>query len=131
MIFTYMSRVNGSSFRSRDFGTIERFVEPCILLLLSKEPTHGYGLMDGLAKHCGENVDVGDLYRTLRRMEHDGWVSSAWDRKTNGRDKRVYTITKEGRSFLKHAITSLKQTDELIHHLFSGYQKVYPDSNAI
>ena len=126
-----MSRVNGTLFRSRDFGTIERFIEPCILLLLSREPTHGYGLMEGLEKHCGEKVDVGDLYRTLRRMEHDGWVSSAWDRKTNGRDKRVYTITKEGRAFLKHAVASLKQTDELIHHLFSGYQKVYPEHNAI
>ena len=123
-----MCQLCGCSFRSRDFGTIERFVEPCILLLLSKEPTHGYGLMEGLAKHCGERVDVGDLYRTLRRMEHDGWVSSAWDRETNGRDKRVYTITKEGRAFLKHAVASLKQTDKLIHHLFSGYQKAYKNN---
>ena len=126
-----MSRVNGTLFRSRDFGTIERFIEPCILLLLSREPTHGYGLMEGLEKHCGEKVDVGDLYRTLRRMEHDGWVNSAWDRKENQRDKRIYTITEEGRAFLKHAVASLRQTDELIHHLFSGYQKVYPESNAI
>jgi len=131
MIFTYMSRVNGTLFRSRDFGTIERFIEPCILLLLSREPTHGYGLMEGLEKHCGEKVDVGDLYRTLRRMEHDGWVNSAWDRKENQRDKRIYTITEEGRAFLKHAVASLKETDELIHHLFRGYQKVYPESNAI
>ncbi|KKS98078.1 MAG: PadR family transcriptional regulator [Candidatus Gottesmanbacteria bacterium GW2011_GWA2_43_14] len=126
-----MSRVNGTLFRSRDFGTIERFIEPCILLLLSREPTHGYGLMEGLEKHCGEKVDVGDLYRTLRRMEHDGWVNSAWDRKENQRDKRIYTITEEGRAFLKHAVASLKETDELIHHLFRGYQKVYPESNAI
>ena len=131
MIFTYMCRTCGCSFRSRNFGTIERFVEPCILLLLSKEPVHGYGLLEGLETHCGEKVDVGDLYRTLRRMEHDGWVSSAWDRETNGRDKRVYTITQEGRAFLKHAVASLKQTDELIHHLFSGYQKVYSEGNTI
>ncbi|KKR71330.1 MAG: PadR-like protein family transcriptional regulator [Candidatus Roizmanbacteria bacterium GW2011_GWB1_40_7] len=130
MIFTYMCKTCGCSSRSRDFGTIERFVEPCILLLLSKESAHGYGLLEGLETHCGEKVDVGDLYRTLRRMEHDGWVTSVWDKK-NVRDKRVYTITKEGHAFLKHAVASLKQTDELIHHLFSGYQKVYPDSNAI
>jgi len=126
-----MNRVNESPLRSRDFGTIERFVEPCILLLLSKEPAHGYGLMEGLEKHCGERVDVGDLYRTLRRMEHDGWVRSVWNRKKNARDKRVYTITKEGRAFLKHAVASLKQTDDLIHHLFRGYQKAYSVSNTI
>ena len=131
MIFTYMCHTCGCSFRSRNFGSIERFIEPCILLLLSKEPAHGYGLLEGLETHCGERVDVGDLYRTLRRMEHDGWVSSAWDRKENQRDKRVYTIAEEGRAFLKHAVASLQQTDELIHHLFSGYQKVYPESNTI
>ena len=131
MIFTYMCQTCGCSFRSRNFGSIERFIEPCILLLLSKEPAHGYGLLEGLETHCGEKVDVGDLYRTLRRMEHDGWVSSVWDRKDNERDKRVYTITEEGRAFLKHAVSSLKETDELIHHLFSGYQKVYPEDKTI
>ncbi|KKS41031.1 MAG: PadR-like protein family transcriptional regulator [Candidatus Gottesmanbacteria bacterium GW2011_GWA2_42_16] len=130
MIFTYMSTMNAISFRSRDFGTIERFVEPCILLLLSKASAHGYGLMDGLAKHCGEKVDIGNLYRTLRRMEQVGWVTSKWDSQENERDKRVYSITKTGRAFLKGAVASLQQTDELIHHLFRGYQKVYPEGSA-
>lgn len=123
--------MHGDPLRLRDFGTIERFVEPCILLLLSREPTHGYGLMEGLAKHCGEKVDIGNLYRTLRRMEQDGWVTSEWDKKDNERDKRVYTVTNRGRAFLKDAVASLQQTDELIHHLFSRYQKVYPESNTI
>ncbi len=123
--------IHGDHSRSRDFGTIERFVEPCILLLLSKATSHGYGLMEGLAKHCGEKVDVGDLYRTLRRMEQDGRVTSVWDKKDNERDRRVYTITETGRAFLKDAITSLKQTDGLIHHLFGGYQKMYPNKKTL
>ncbi len=116
---------------SRNFGTIERFVEPCILLLLSKEPAYGYGLMEGLEKHCGERVDIGNLYRTLRRMEQNDWVTSQWDRKENERDKRMYTVTKTGRAFLKSAVLSLKQTDELIHHLFSGYQKIYLEDKTL
>src|SRR3989338_7841130 len=131
MIFTYMSRIRGTLLRSRDFGTIERFVEPCVLLLLLREPTHGYGLMEGLAKHCGEKVDIGNLYRTLRRMEQGRWVTSVWDKKENERDKRVYTITETGRAFLKNAVTSLQRTDELIHHLFSGYQKIYLNKKTL
>jgi len=126
-----MCRTCGCSFRSREFGNIERFVEPCILILLSKKQSHGYGLMEDLKKQCGEKVDVGDLYRTLRRMEYSGWVTSKWDSKENERDKRVYTITEEGQAFLKEAIFSLKKTDSLIHNLFSGYQKVYPDNKGI
>lgn len=126
-----MNSMNGTPFRSRNFGTIERFVEPCILLLLSREPTHGYGLMEGLTKHCGEKVDIGNLYRTLRRMEQVGWVTSEWDSNENERNKRVYTITETGRICLKDAVSSLQRTDGLIHHLFRGYQKIYLNNKAL
>ena len=82
-----------SSSKPRDFGNVERFVEPCILLLLSKNSSHGYGLMDELEKHCGENVDIGNLYRTLRKMEKVGWVISVWEKGNIGPDKRKYEIT--------------------------------------
>lgn len=118
-----MCRTCGCSFRSRDFGNVERFIEPCILLLLSKDSSHGYGLMEDLEKHCGEKVDIGDLYRTLRRMERDGWVESDWERNVVGPDRRTYTITQEGKDFLKSAASSLIHTDKLIHRFLEGYQK--------
>ena len=123
MIFTYMCKTCGCSFRSRDFGNIERFIEPCILLLLSKDSSHGYGLMEDLEKHCGEKVDIGDLYRTLRRMERDGWVKSDWEKNESGPDRRIYTITSEGKDFLRLASSSLIRTDKLIHRFLEGYQK--------
>ncbi len=123
MIFTYMCRTCGCSFRSRDFGNIERFIEPCILLLLSQGTSHGYGLMENLEKHCGEKVDIGDLYRTLRRMERDGWVKSDWEENTAGPDRRMYTIAEEGKKFLELAASSLIRTDKLIQRFLEGYQK--------
>lgn len=125
MIFTYMCKTCGCSFRSRDFGTIERFVEPCILLLLSKSASHGYGLMEDLEKHCGEKVDIGNLYRTLRRMEMNGWIASSWDKNKDGPDRRVYTITEDGKEFLTSAVSSLNRTDKLIHRFFEGYQREF------
>ena len=122
MIFTYMCKKCGCTFRSRDFGNVERFIEPCILLLLSKESSHGYGLMEDLEKHCGEKVDIGDLYRTLRRMEKDDWVKSYWEKNEAGPDRRTYTITKEGKDFLESAASSLTQTDKLIHRFLNGYK---------
>ncbi len=122
-MFTYMCRTCGCSFRSRDFGNVERFIEPCILLLLSKDSSHGYGLMEDLEKHCGEKVDIGDFHRTLRRMERDGWVKSDWEKNEAGADRRVYTITQEGKEFLKSAANSLIRTDKLIHKFLEGFQK--------
>lgn len=123
MILTYMCRTCGCSFRSKNFGNIERFIEPCILLLLSKDSSHGYGLMEDLEKHCGEKVDIGDLYRTLRRMETDGWVKSDWEKNKAGPDRRIYTITAEGEDFLKSASSSLIHTDKLIHRFLEGYKR--------
>ena len=125
MILTYMCKTCGCSFRSRNFGNIERFIEPCILLLLLKDPSHGYGLMEDLEKHCGEKVDIGNLYRTLRRMETKSWIESSWDKNKTGPDRRVYTITEDGRKFLTLAVSSLNRTDKLIHRFFEGYQRMF------
>ncbi len=125
MIVTYMCKTCGCSFRSRGFGNIERFMEPCILLLLSQNPSHGYSLMEDLEHKCGEKVDIGNLYRTLRRMEMNGWVISDWGKNESGPDRKTYTITKDGLDFLKSAVTSLTHTDKLIHRLMKGCEEAF------
>ncbi|MBI2021913.1 helix-turn-helix transcriptional regulator [Candidatus Daviesbacteria bacterium] len=100
-------------------------LEPCILLLLSKGASHGYGLMEDLEKHCGEKVDIGNLYRTLRKMEMKDWIASSWDKNEAGPDRRVYTITEDGKEFLTSAVSSLNQTDKLIHKFLEGYHQAY------
>lgn len=130
MIITYMCKTCGCSSRSRNFGNIERFVEPCILLLLSQNPSHGYSLMEDLEHKCGEKVDIGNLYRTLRRMEMDGWVKSDWSKNESGPDRRTYTITQDGLDFLKSAVSSLVRTDELIQRLFKGYREKFKEGQV-
>ena len=120
-----MPTTYNDSLRPRVFGTVQRFIEPCILLLLSKGTSHGYGLMEDLEKHCGEKVDIGNLYRTLRKMETNGWVKSVWDAKKTGRDRRIYTITNKGHVFLRKAVSSLAQTDNLIHRFLYGYRRIF------
>jgi len=116
-----------SSIRSkpRSFGNVEKFVEPCILLLLSKNPAHGYGLMDDLEKYCGHKVDIGNLYRTLRKMESNKWISSDWKKNKMGPDKRKYHITAEGKAVLHEAVTLLSKTYNLISRFMTGYKKIF------
>ena len=125
MIIAYMTTTYNDSLRPRVFGTVQRFIEPCILLFLSKDTSHGYGLLEDLEKHCGEKVDIGNLYRTLRKMETNGWVKSEWDGNKAGHDRRMYTITKKGHAFLENAVVALTQTDSLIHRFFEGYQRTF------
>lgn len=128
-IYIYMAKLIRS--KPRSFGNVEKFIEPCILLLLSKNSSHGYGLMDGLEKQCGHEVDIGNLYRTLRKMERNQWVSSDWTKNKIGPDKRTYHITVEGKTVLHKAVTTLSKTYNLLSRFLEGYEKIFGKGTVI
>lgn len=139
MIITYMCNNCGCSGRYRIMSQasqgdkqaggqpvrqapIERFFEPCILLMLTKNSSYGYELMKNLKDQCGEIIDVGNLYRTLRRMEEDGWVRSAWKKGDSGPKKRIYTITSDGEDFLHSAALGFEQSKRQIERFLKRYK---------
>lgn len=79
--------------------------------------------MDDLEKHCGHTVDIGNLYRTLRKMENNKWIVSNWDKNSVGPDKRTYRITSEGTAVLHVAVTTLTKTHNLLFRFLDGYKK--------
>lgn len=102
---------------------IERFVEPCILLLLAEQNRHGYSLRDELTqREWVKDMDFGHLYRTLRRMEEAGLVSSEWAEEGPGPLKRVYRITSAGRRLLDEWVVSLRQTRQVLEKFLRAYQ---------
>ena len=81
---------------------MERFLEVCLLLLLFEEPGYGYGLIEQL-EHFGflqEELNVGSLYRVLRKMENEKLVISDWEESDQGPRKRTYEITNVGKNEL-------------------------------
>ncbi|TYP58831.1 PadR family transcriptional regulator [Thermosediminibacter litoriperuensis] len=84
---------------------MEKFMQPCMLLLLYEKPAHGYELMEKLAEFgFGGYLDPGAVYRNLRKMEEEGWVRSDWETGESGPARRLYTITPEGEEAI-HAWT--------------------------
>ena len=85
-------------------GHLYRFVEPVLLLVLKeKGRSYGYDLLGSLAEHAftdGE-IEKAVLYRTLRRLEENGYITSDWDTEEPGPARRVYTLTREGEKHLK------------------------------
>jgi PadR family transcriptional regulator, regulatory protein PadR len=78
-------------------------VQPCLLLLLSQGPAHGYGLSEQigrLACYSGE-VSPSIVYRCLRGMEREALVRATWDSHSLGPARRVYELTEAGRSRLR------------------------------
>ena len=84
-------------------GNLYRFVEPVVLYLLKAAgKTHGYELARSLNEHALTDsiIEPGALYRTLRRLEENGFVVSNWDVSGAGPARRIYELTSSGEEHL-------------------------------
>jgi DNA-binding PadR family transcriptional regulator len=85
-------------------GHLYRFVEPVLLLILKeKKQSYGYDLSGELSRYSFTDSEIENavLYRTLRRLEANGYVTSHWDVDEPGPARRVYSLTKEGNKHLR------------------------------
>jgi PadR family transcriptional regulator PadR len=104
-------RFHGGRWRVQ--ARVERFVEPALLLLLREQPAHGYELLERLPGLTGSQpVEMGNLYRLLRSLEHEALVTSEWDSASPGPAKRRYTLTREGSQLLDQWAEALRVSQE-------------------
>jgi poly-beta-hydroxybutyrate-responsive repressor len=97
------------------------FLRPCVLLLLRESPAHGYDLLERLKAFGFPGSDAGGLYRTLRGLEEDGLVHSAWAPSEAGPARRIYQLTRAGGETLHENVKSLIATTEILHAFVSRY----------
>lgn len=104
---------------------ISRFLEPCLLLLLRGDASHGYNLLDALSQFgfAPGSVDASVVYRILRDMEVAGWVSSQWDTSGTGAPRRVYHVTGDGEEYLAAWIGDLRRTRDEIDQFIDTYTR--------
>ena len=84
-------------------GNIPRhFVLPATLLLLDKEPSHGYALFQKLSELgiTGSGMSPATVYRVLSRLEDEGLATHENSDVGQGPTRKVYTLTEEGRKAL-------------------------------
>lgn len=93
------------------YGTnLERLIHPAILTLLVNEELHGYVIVQRLQETPmlrGNKPDPSGVYRFLKAMEQDGFVTACWDLSNSGPAKRQYKITDEGIRCLQTWVTTL------------------------
>jgi len=82
-----------------------------MLLVLGEAPGHGYDLPALLVPLGLARVDRGFVYRTLRVMEGEGLIASAWDPSHNGPARRTYRVTPAGHEWAATASASLREAD--------------------
>lgn len=102
--------------------TIERFFEPCVLYLLTLHPSYGYELKQNLEEKCHCTVDMGNLYRALKKLEGNGYVKHTKETSSKGPLRNRYSITVQGKNYLQTWITELTEQQRIITKLISHYQ---------
>ena len=108
------------------YEKMHRFLEFCLLLLLKEESSHGYGLIEKLPYFgfSSEELNIGNLYKTLRKMESQEFVNSHWVEGGQGPKKRVYEIASLGLEELNIWIEALKRRKVMIEKAIGRYDKI-------
>ena len=88
-----------------------------ILDLLKDKPSHGYEIIRALEErfHGFYAPSAGSVYPTLQLLEDMGYVTAA---EQDG--KKVYTITKEGKDFLKERGETIDKIKEHMRDWWDG-----------
>lgn len=102
---------------------VENFFEPCILFLVSQKPSYGYDIKKKMSDDCLCDVNVGNLYRSLARMQKNGFIKKSKVKSTVGPARIEYSITPKGNEYLASWIESLEKQQEAISRLITNYKK--------
>jgi PadR family transcriptional regulator PadR len=83
-------------------------VPTLILAVLAHGPAHGYAIARAIEQHSANALQLreGTLYPTLRLLEQQDYISSAWELQEQGPARRVYTLTTPGRIELEQRIAA-------------------------
>jgi len=114
--------------REQPTVTIQRWLEPCLLLILRRAsgPSHGYDLAQALSEFGMADADPSLVYRALRAMEGEGLVQSAWDATGSGPARRNYALTLAGGRELDAWVGELRATRDALDRFLDTYEQESP-----
>lgn len=109
----------------RPGGRRGRWLEPFLLRLVADGEAHGRALISRLDRLClaPDGVDEGMAYRTLRELEGDGLMRSAWIT-DDGPPRRTYQLTEAGRRALDEWFAVMRERARLIDAFLDGTESL-------
>jgi poly-beta-hydroxybutyrate-responsive repressor len=113
-------------------GTPKNYLMAWLLVMLKDLNLHGYEIMKALRENFSVVSDPGTVYRALRQLERDGYITSWWDPKEQGPARRIYTLTPGGKDALALWSSALEQYRTNLDAFFSLYTGTWlkPRSSA-
>lgn len=91
-------------------------LEYCILLVIARKDAYVSDIINKL-KDSRIIVVEGTIYPLLTRLKNTGLLSYRWEESTQGPPRKYYSITPEGRIFLKELENSWEELTCTINNL--------------
>lgn len=92
-------------------------LDACVLAILSRSDEYGYRLTQEVKQVM--DISESTLYPVLRRLLKNGWLT-AYDQPFQGRNRRYYRITEEGRRQHTLYLTEWREYRKRIEGIFGG-----------
>jgi len=92
-------------------------LDGCVLAVLARGDAYGYSLTQEIKAVI--SVSESTLYPVLRRLQRDGFLTT-YDQAFNGRNRRYYRITPEGRAHLDETTCAWSAYKGAVDSLFEG-----------
>lgn len=107
------------------------WLTPYLLMLLRSWDAYGYELVRQLTLFGFGAIDPGTVYRALRELERDGYLTSRWDTSGGGGPaRRVYTITDAGIAALGLWASALEGYRQMLERFFQAYAGPPPGADT-
>lgn len=113
-----MAPENGSQSEPRMNGDL---LATGLLAFLKGCDAYGYQLARRLSEAGLPQFDNGTVYRTLRQLEKNGFVSSFWDTSAGGPARRMYSLTQAGEIFLGNWIEGLQRYQAVLNSVARAF----------
>jgi transcriptional regulator len=93
---------------------------PLVLAILAEGDSYGYAIIRRVTELSGGHLQWTDgmLYPVLHRLERQGHVAARWTESENGRRRKYYRITREGRAQLAAQRRQWKVVDETLRGIW-------------
>lgn len=105
-------------------------MRPLVLAILESRPLYGYEIAQRARRRAGLRWEEGTLYPLLHRLERDGLLSSEWRKAPNGKDRKYYALTRDGKRVLAKDRVDWKERVRVVSRILMGGRHAQPGRSA-
>jgi PadR family transcriptional regulator, regulatory protein PadR len=94
-------------------------LEPVILEVIAGGATYGYEIARAIEASSGGKLlaQEGTLYPALHRLEKRGYLKATWKQSPEGRRRKHYGLTAEGRKYLEAARAEWQSYSKVVNRI--------------